>query len=227
MLPGLVDTRSTQMNENIAAQALADFVSRYSGIHIESTSATPVNYSGVLYNVVGSNKDPEIKNEGWKQLLISNGINSNCYVSHPLPGAGTTHPQFSVGGHMTVNSNGSVPTGGSCYLMPLCYWHNNSARNGVAFQHTNTYMLQLSGYMQGELAATFLARGAGDAPLRIVGAEGDEMTIQPADRAVFNAMKTAAVTDETQLSLPPHYIVFRQVEDAGHIRYVIDEVSLP
>jgi hypothetical protein len=215
------------MNENIAAQALADFVSLYSGIHIESTSATRVNYSGILYNVDGSSPDPKIKGESWRQLLIINGINSNCYVTHPLPGGGTTHPQFSVGGHMTVNSDGSVPTGGSCYLMPLCYWHNSTSNNGVPFQHTNTLMLQLSGYMRGELAATFLARGAGDAPLRIVGAEGDELTIHPADRTVFNAMKTAAVTDETQLSLPPHYIVFRQIEDAGRIRYVIDEVSLP
>lgn len=215
------------MNENIAAQALADFVSRYSGIHIESTSATPVNYSGVLYNVDGSTPDPKINGVTWKQLLIYYGINSNCYVTHPLPGGGTSHPQFSVGGHMTANSNGSVPTGGSCYLMPLCYWHNSTSNNGVAFQHSNTYMLQLSGYMQGELAATFLARMPGDAPLRIVGADGGLLSIQPADDAILSAMKTAAVTEEDQIALPSHYIVLRQVEEAGVIRYVIDQVSLP
>jgi hypothetical protein len=227
MLPGLVDTRSTQMNENIAAQAVADFVSRYSGIHIESTSATPVNYSGVLYNVNGSTPDPKINGVTWKQLLIYYGINSNCYVTHPLPGGGTSHPQFSVGGHMTVHSNGSVPTGGSCYLMPLCYWHNSTSNNGVAFQHSNTYMLQLSGYMQDELAATFLARMPGDAPLRIIGADGGLLSIQPADDAVFSAMKTADVAEVEQITLPSHYIVLRQVKEAGVIRYVIDQVSLP
>ncbi|KPF46227.1 hypothetical protein [Rhizobium sp. AAP43] len=215
------------MNEQIAAQALADFVSRYSGIHIESTSATPVNYSGVLYNVDGSTPDPKIDGATWKQLLINYGINSTCYVTSPLPGGSTSHPQFSVGGHMTANADGSVPTGGSCYLMPLCYWHNSTSNNGVAFQHTNTYMLQLSGYMQGELAATFLARMPGDAPLRIVGADGNQLTIQPVDGPGLSAMKTPGMTDEPQLALPPHYIVFRQVEEAGRMRYVIEEVALP
>lgn len=215
------------MNENIAAQALAEFVDRYSGIHIESTSATPVTYSGVLYNVVGSTPDPKINGVTWKQLLINYGINSNCYVTHPLPGGATSHPQFSVGGHMTVNSDGAVSTGGACYLMPLCYWHNSTSNNGVAFQHSNTYMLQLSGYMQGELAATFLARLPGDAPLRIVGADGGLLSIQPADDAVLSAMKTAAKAKEEHISLPPHYIVFRQIKEADRIRYVIDQSVLP
>jgi hypothetical protein len=227
MLPGFVHTRSTQMTEHIAAQALAEFFSRYSGIHIESTSATPVNFGGILYNVDGSTWDPKINGVTWKQLLINYGINSNCYVTHPLPGGGTSHPQFSVGGHMTVNQNGSVPTGGSCYLMPLCYWHNSTSNNGVPFQHANTIMLQLSGYMQGELAATFLARMPGDAPLRIVGADGALLTIQPADEAVLSTMKTAAVGEEPEISLPPHYIVFRKVEEAGRTRFVIDQAFLP
>lgn len=215
------------MSDQTAARALAEFAKLYSGIHIESTGAVPVNYAGILYNVDGSDDDPYIKGVKWKQLLISYGINSNCYVTSPLPTEKKTHPQFNVGGHMTVNKDGSVPVGGKCYLMPLCSWHNNKARDGVPFQHTLTAMLELSGYMQGELAATFLARMPGDAPLRIVGAEGASLTIQPADDAVLSVMKAGGVEGEPVTPLPPHYIVFRQVEEAGVMRYVIDQVSLP
>ena len=101
----------------------------------------------------------------------------------PLPPGGTTHPGFSVGGHVTPNADGNVPTGGDCYLMPLCSWHNSTARDGQVFQHTQTQMLELSGYMQGEPAATFLARMPGEAPLSLVflGDEGRQHVASPVD----------------------------------------------
>lgn len=130
---------------------------------ITSTGASVVNISGTLYNVDGSTPDPKrvpgYKDKSWKDLLIAKGIPSGspCYITNAVP-AGTSHPEFSVGGHMTPSSDGNVSVGGSCYLMPECQWHNNKARDGIAFYHSETAMLQLTGYMQGELGATFQIR---------------------------------------------------------------------
>lgn len=216
------------MADQTAAQALATFVSQYSGVNIQSTSAQVVNFSGVLYNVAGSTPDPPIGGVTWKQLLINYGISGNCYVTSPLPTTSTSHPQFSVGGHMTTNAAGTVPTGGHCYLMPLCFWHNSTSKNGVPFQHVNNdTMLQLDGYMQADLAATFIARMPGAAPLRVVGLQDGQIMIQPADTQVLSAMKAGQIGAERQTPMPEHYVVLRQVEEAGRIQYVIDEVALP
>ncbi|MDH4414988.1 MAG: hypothetical protein QE484_16895 [Rhizobium sp.] len=215
------------MSDQIAAQALAEFAERYSGIHVESTGATPVNYAGILYNVDGSSGDPDIGGYTWKGLLQAYGINGPCYVTAPLPGGASTHPQFNVGGHMTTNADGSVQFGGYCYLMPLCSWHNSKARDEVPFQHALTSMLQLSGYMQGDLAATFLARMPGDAPVRIVGAEGKTLTLQATDSTTLSQAMAADVTESLPIILPEHYLVFRQVREPGRMRYVIEAASLP
>jgi hypothetical protein len=138
------------------------FVDEYRDRTIESTGASLVSCDVALYNVAGSTRDPKRvpkhENEAWLQLLISYGIDpgSNCYVTNP--GAGGTHPDFSLGGHMIPNSQGYVPVDGTCFLMPICYWHNNPARDGVRFFHTETRMLKLTGYMEGETALTFAAR---------------------------------------------------------------------
>ena len=58
---------------------------------------------------------------------------------------------------MTQNANGSVAAGGSCYLMPLCSWHNAKSRDGIAFSHGNP-VVYLTGYMQMDIAPTFMAR---------------------------------------------------------------------
>lgn len=61
------------------------FVERYRDMAITSTGAKVVNFSGGLYNVKGSTPDPKRvpgqENEAWKQLLISYGIDANCYVT--------------------------------------------------------------------------------------------------------------------------------------------------
>lgn len=146
------------------------FVERHRDMAITSTGATVVNFSGGLYNVKGSTPDPKRvpghENEAWKQLLISYGIDANCYVTNP--NAGGSHPDFSVGGHMTMNSDGSVGKDKLCYLMPLCSWHNSTSKDGMLFAHTNTKMLQLSGYMLGELAATFMLRTPSAAPYAVL-----------------------------------------------------------
>ncbi|RKE83664.1 hypothetical protein [Rhizobium sp. AG855] len=215
------------MSDEIAVQRLAEFAMRYAGIRLQSTSANVVYYSGHLYNVDGSTDDPKINGASWKGLLQANGIDGNCYVTHPLPNPGTSHPQFSVGGHMTQNADGSVEKGKTCYLMPLCSWHNSTSNNGNAFQHTETKMLELYGYMEGDLAATFLARMPGDQALRIVGADANTLTVQSTDMDKLVDAMAAGVREGLPISVPPHYLVFRQVSDAGRTTYVIEAASLP
>lgn len=210
-----------------AAQILKQFYENFGDAVLKSTSATVVQYPGTLYNVDGSTDDPKIDGVTWKQLLIDNGINGNCYVTSPLPTDDSSHPSFNVGGHMTPNSDGSVAIGGICYLMPLCSWHNSKQRDGVPFAHTETTMLQLSGYMQAEPAATFLARQPGDAPYTMVGADGTQLTVHPIGKAQVAALKTARPLAAGEMSGPAHYLIFRQVHDGDAIRYVIDHASLP
>jgi hypothetical protein len=210
--------RSTQ-------EILAEFVEKYGQTGVESTSAAVVNFSGTLYNVDGSTKDPKIDGESWKKLLQSYGIDGDCYVTNTTP-SGNTHPDFNVGGHVTPRSDGEVQVGGKCYLMPLCSWHNNSARDGVAFSHTETEMLQLSGYMQSELALTFIARLPSDNPFSII-YEGDEewetQTLSAEKRTDEAALQ---LPGRTVKGLPRHYVLLRQEERDGKVFYVVESSNL-
>ena len=92
-----------------------------------STGAEVVDFSGDLFNVTGSTDDPaavdDHQNRSWKQLLIHlAGVDkdASCYVTNIVPDSESSHPNFSVGGHMTTNSNGVMEEGDFCYLMPLC-----------------------------------------------------------------------------------------------------------
>lgn len=146
-----------------------DFVATMKSKRMLSTGATVVHYSGVLYNVQGSTHDPkEVPgHEGlsWKSLLKINGIEGNCYVSEPR-GEGS-HPDFSVGGHMTPNQDGSV-SNGITFLMPLCYWHNSTSRDGIPFTLSENKMLRLTGYNLGELEATFKMRLPNSKPYSVL-----------------------------------------------------------
>lgn len=145
------------MNKQQQIDQLLRFVEHSGDVTIKSTGAEVVTFAGVLYNVDGSSPDPEIEGKNWKELLISRGIDGNCYVTNDTP-TGNTHPNFGVGGHMTPNSDGRVELGADSYLMPLCHWHNNKSRDGTAFEHAETKMLKLSGFLEYEVAATFQAR---------------------------------------------------------------------
>ena len=202
-------------------QALRDFASRYHGIGLFSTGATALDYDGVLYNVEGSTGDPDIDGANWKKLLITKGIDGDCYVTDPLPDRdGTSHPGFNVGGHMTPNANGRVPLGGTCYLMPLCKWHNSTRRDGTAFAHEKTRMLKLSGYMEGDLAATFAAREIGDAPYRLVSVEGDGVVARTLDQPPLHLFNAG-------FAPPASYLVFRRVEKDGVVGFKIEEARFP
>lgn len=211
-----------------AVQALTEFHQRYQGIHLQSTSATVTTYDGDLYNVTGSTTDPKIDNKSWKRLLTDNGINANCYVTAPLPGQrGTSHPGFNVGGHVTSDSDGEVETGETCYLMPMCFWHNSTARDGTAFSHpAASNVLELSGYMQPEPAATFIARMPGAEPYALVGVEGEELVAQKIGAAEVQALRAGVKLMSGGKATPDYYLLFRQIEEDGVTRYVIEEAKL-
>ena len=208
--------------------ALRRFYGLNEGIGLLSTGARVVPYEGVLYNVVGSTDDPDIDGASWKQLLIRNGINGDCYVTDPLPDrAGTSHPGFDVGGHMTPSSDGQVARGETCYLMPLCKWHNSTQRDGTPFEHEETTMLELSGFMEGELAATFAARMPGDAEYRLVSVDGDTLSSRAIEAPLVDLFNVHRDTGVAAPGLPSTYLRFRRVEEGGVVRFVIDDVRLP
>ncbi|MCB1206944.1 MAG: hypothetical protein KDN18_22010 [Verrucomicrobiae bacterium] len=208
--------------------ALRRFYDLNGGVGLLSTGARVVPYAGVLYNVVGSTDDPDIDGASWKQLLIRNGSNGDCYVTDPLPDrAGTSHPGFDVGGHMTPNRDGQVARGETCYLMPLCKWHNSTQRDGTPFEHEETTMLELSGFMEGELAATFAARMPGDAEYRLVSVEGETLNSRALEAPMVDLFNVQRDTGVAAPGLPSTYLRFRRVEEGGVVRFVIDDARLP
>lgn len=213
------------MDLNAQRQRLAEFVDRWGTIELFSTGSRLINFSGVLYNVDGSSDDPEINGENWKGLLIANGINSNCYVSNETP-EGNSHPKFSVGGHMTPNEDGQVEFGADSYLMPLCSWHNNKSRDGVAFEHTKTLMLKLSGFMQGEIAATFMARLPSERRHAIVYTGGDEPMCANLSEPEADAAKRGHFPDDVLSCHPRDFILFERVERDEQSKYVVTSSSL-
>ena len=152
------------MPNKIEIDVVRKFVAQYRGKMILSTGAQVIDFPGDLYNVTGSTKDPkavrDYKGLAWKALLkkYPEFTAVNCYVTNPLPTKSSSHPGFNVGGHMTPNPSGVVQYGAESYLIPLCKWHNSTRRNGVAFSHSNTKVLKLTGYMQGDAAITFALR---------------------------------------------------------------------
>lgn len=212
---------------------LADFVSRYEGTRLFSTSAQVVNFASALYNVSGSTSDPKVPGStSWMGLLIAYQSKSSlctidvsgCYVTGPPP-AGGNHPAFEVGGHMTTDSKGAVATGGSCYLMPLCKWHNSTSKNGVAFTHSKTCMLQLAGYMQAEPAATFMARFDGKEAGAIVYLSGEGLTYRALPEAGLKSSAMSALPDLpddlAEDGVPLNHAILHCVEEDGETFYRI------
>ncbi|MEM6692763.1 MAG: hypothetical protein AAF664_25265 [Planctomycetota bacterium] len=148
------------MPSNTETEFIRSYLENFRDMRLLSTGAEVVDISEPLYNVSGSTGDP-IPNgaSSWKQLLIQEAdlAGASCYVTNDTP-SGNSHPDFSVGGHVTLESDGSVEFGGICYLMPLCFYHNSTSQNGIAFEHTETKMLKLTGYQLNEPFALFSLR---------------------------------------------------------------------
>lgn len=203
---------------------LTEFVQRFQNVALFSTGATFVEFAEPLYNVSGSTPDPEIDGLSWKQLLLSRGITGNCYADAPDPGTGTSHPGFRVGGHMTPNSDGSVEIGGVCYLMPLCSWHNSTSRDGVPFDHSQTAMLQLSGYMQSEPAAFFLARFGGAASSALIYLSDDGLVHQRLDEPSAAAMNL--LSTKLAKHIPPRGVLLVRHLENGQTFYRVEDAQL-
>lgn len=208
-------------------QQVLDFVERQQKNGILSTGAKRVDFSGDLYNVDGSTSDPK-KIPGhdgvaWKQLLIEYGINANCYVTNANPEG--SHPDFSVGGHMTTDPSGDVITGGRCYLMPLCFWHNGKKNDGVRFTHSNTAMLELSGYNLGELAATFQLRLPSKMPYAILYLSDSGWKHQDLSEDEAKNIK-ADFIPRIGGGKEANYVLFERVHGADTLHYIRD-VNLP
>ena len=203
---------------------LAETISQWNGHTIESTGSEVVDHAGTLYNVDGSTEDPKIDGQSWKALLEANGIGGNCYVTAPVQ-PGNTHPAFNVGGHMTPHANGQVADGGTCYLMPLCSWHNNKARDGIAFTHTETKMLKLTGYNDDELAVTFIARLRSDEPYSIIYRQRDEWLTRNLSETEADEVKSGRRPegpDDADLS---EYVLLKRYNDDGKQYLSVDSVK--
>ena len=206
---------------------IRNFIDEYQKIEPLSTGHEVVNYSGELFNVDGSTGDPEEveghEGSSWKNLLINAAelSSSSCYVTNEEPPSGTSHPNFSVGGHMTPNSDGIVPVGGETYLMPLCKWHNHPARNGKRFQHTESRMILLKGYMQGELAVTFDMRrkGVSNAPYGLLYVDSIDGTWK------HKFLTKSDLLGPNTLNLAP-YVLFENTKSKEKAP-VVKEVNLP
>lgn len=214
----------TAVEREAVIEQMADFVARFGGMSIKSTGARVIDYTGVLYNTSGSSPDPKIDGKNWKALLEFHGIGGNCYADTPVAGSGNTHPEFLVGGHVTPNQDGSAPRGGTTYLMPLCKWHNSVSRNGKAFHHEQTRMLELAGYLLGEPAGFFVARMSDHAELTAVVLGEDGLALHNlVDRPDALAK---AITGAGAVSDLPHVLLRRHLLD-GIATYTVEEASLP
>lgn len=203
-------------------EALQNFLDEVGKGGVFSTAAAPVNYYGVLYNVIGSTHDPHIGGYSWKGLLQHYGINGNCYVVDPPQ---NTHPQFNVGGHMTQNQDGSV-TGGTCYLMPLCYWHNSSGNNHVAFNLTYSGILQLNGYMTADTALTFMARLPSVHPYSLIYEEDGEWHMQALSEDQNNQGAEVQLAHREAVGMAERHILLRKELLDGRTTFFVERSSL-
>lgn len=203
----------SEQERDEALGQLAAFAARAAMIDLFSTSARVVTLADPLYNVSGSSDDPQIDGKSWKELLKHYGISGDCFADTPVPPEGKTHPLFQVGGHMTLHADGSVPFGGTSYLMPLCKWHNSTSRNGIPFSHAQTRLVELSGYMEGEPAATFLARMSASTPLALVYLGDNGLTYRNVDGHDAHAAGEP-------------FVLLRRQDGSGGATYRIAEASI-
>lgn len=216
----VLSLEATNMNFDAQKDFLAKFSDQYGNTELYSTGFQVVNYSGPLYNVDGSSPDPKLQGESWKGLLLSNGINSPCYVANDTP-SGNSHPNFSVGGHMTPNPDGQVEIGADSYLIPLCSWHNSKARDGVPFELTRTLMLKLSGFLQSEIAATFMARLPSEKRHSIIYTGGDELRCADLSEPEANSAASGEVSDDVLSCTPKAFVLLERVQRGTESRYLI------
>jgi hypothetical protein len=221
------------MSEILELDRLVDIVGRGEGATIQSTGATVVssaNYPEVLYNVTGSTHDPAAvpgsRGNSWIGLLRGNGLGGGaCNVISPLSDEETSHPKYQVGGHMTENQNGIVPYGGDSYLMPLCKWHNSTSRDEVPFRHQGKNIIRLSGYMQGELAESFVMRFPSNYPMAMLYYDQGLSEWNHKNLSNEEAAKIESGVDSEAVEIGAHILFERQAAERGVLK--IKEINIP
>lgn len=190
-----------------------------------STGAEVVNFADELYNVTGSTPDPPavpgFEHLSWKMLLIEMaGIDrdANCYVTNNVPASNTSHPLFRVGVHMTPNNNGQVDSGGVCFLMPLCSWHNSTARNGIAFEHTETKMLKLTGFLKDDLPVTFRLRQPSPDPFAVLFFDEHEQQWKSQNLPTDDSSMIEAATMNLRKKPSGLTVLFERSEDGIYVK---------
>lgn len=221
-----VSQEQSGMSIDSEMRTVLRFVECNKGRGIESTGARKVDYAGhYLYNVIGSTDDPKRipghHHKSWKKLLTDYGIDGECYVHYDE--INDWHPHFNVGGHMTPHKDGSVRAGGICYLMPLCYWHNK--QDGVSFKLKEHSMLELTGYREGELAATFLLRLPSQDPYALLYRTEEGWSFENLSNIKAKNFKPALL-QPMGIGHVLDYVLFERVH-ADRTLYYIRETSLP
>ena len=175
---------------------------------IYSTTAKVTTISADVFNVTGSSGDPKIGGKSWKQLLKDNGIYGPCYVTNQKPDTpDTSHDKGSwLGGHMALTKDGIIAPGGTSYLMPLCAWHNSTARDEKNFKHDKTKMLELGGFMEGQNAFTFHARRKDLGEYRILHQEAQGWAI---DQVTSTEITKSAISAKGQALLAKPHIILK------------------
>lgn len=222
------------MTEYTELELLHKFVEKCGTLHVESTGASITYQSDTMYNVDGSDNDPKKipKHVGsnWRPLMIALGISasSKCYVTTAKPAPAASHPNFNAGGHVTPNSDGTVAAGGTCYLMPLCSSHNGKSFDEVAFTHTETKMVELTGYMEpAELPATFMARLPSEETFAVLYPTNDgwqSKKLHADDAADLSLVDLPGCEGS---GAPEHYVLIERQEEPMRSIYVVREANLP
>ena len=207
---------------------ISEFFRQNASAEFESTSAEKVTYSRDLYNVKGSTPDPKIGGKKWKKLLKDYNITGRCYVTNQKPPSGTSHEhaEFDVGGHVTPNQDGIVNKGQSCYLMPLCTWHNSTSRDGKNFEHSKTSMLKLNGYMQGEPPETFLARMPSAQPYSLIFRGEGDWHAQNLSGDSAEALLAGRSSNDLPGAAPTEYVLLKRVTRGDRQVLVVEENRL-
>lgn len=206
---------------------------------IESTSAIMVKgVKNPLYNVSKSSNDPRPGGTSWVDLFYitmdkaSGTYSKKCFVDPKTvkngpPNTGGNHDDPEVGGHMTNNADNSV-SHGTCFLMPLCKWHNHYKRNHLAYTPIQNTMVQLGGYMPGEPAALFAATLDAVAPYVIVHSEDGGFGYMPLADEPRGGPQVLLEREfeKTDNMHPASYIALRRTKHEDRFVYEIAEHNL-
>lgn len=115
--------------------------STYGGLYIFATNAA-------FANVIGSTYDPKVAGQTWIALWrAKTGLAGTTCSSRGYPTGFSCNTPI-LGGHVVSGTVAkSVPTGGSCYIIPICN-HHNTVNSSSMEAITNQKAVVLKDYMR-------------------------------------------------------------------------------